>query len=48
MMNYGEFKDKLRQGRLCLGTCITFNDPTVTEAFSACSTSSGSTWSITR
>ncbi len=25
------FRDKLRRGRLCLGTCITFGDPTVTE-----------------
>lgn len=32
MMNYGDFKNKLRQGQLCLGTCITFTDPTVTEA----------------
>jgi 2-keto-3-deoxy-L-rhamnonate aldolase RhmA len=26
------FPDKLRAGKLCLGTCITFTDPTVTEA----------------
>jgi 2-dehydro-3-deoxyglucarate aldolase/4-hydroxy-2-oxoheptanedioate aldolase len=26
------FRDKLRRGQLCLGTCITFGDPTVTEA----------------
>jgi 2-dehydro-3-deoxyglucarate aldolase/4-hydroxy-2-oxoheptanedioate aldolase len=28
------FRDKLRRGRLCLGTVITFTDPTVTEALS--------------
>jgi 2-keto-3-deoxy-L-rhamnonate aldolase RhmA len=28
----GEFSEKLRQGRHCLGTCISFSDPTVTEA----------------
>src|SRR5262245_58303569 len=27
-----KYRDKLRQGTLCLGTCITFTDPTVTEA----------------
>jgi 2-dehydro-3-deoxyglucarate aldolase/4-hydroxy-2-oxoheptanedioate aldolase len=26
------FPDKLKAGKLCLGTCITFSDPTVTEA----------------
>src|SRR5262245_23667312 len=26
------FREKLRQGRICLGTVITFSDPTVTEA----------------
>ncbi len=26
------FRDKLRQGKVCLGTCITFGDPTVSEA----------------
>jgi 2-dehydro-3-deoxyglucarate aldolase/4-hydroxy-2-oxoheptanedioate aldolase len=28
------FRDKLRSGSLCLGTCVTFSDPTVTEALS--------------
>lgn len=32
MTNAHAFKAKLRQGQLCLGTCITFSDPTVTEA----------------
>ena len=32
MKNTGEFRDKLCRGQVCLGTCITFNDPTVTEA----------------
>jgi 2-keto-3-deoxy-L-rhamnonate aldolase RhmA len=32
MKNNGEFRAKLRQGKVCLGTCITFFDPTVTEA----------------
>ncbi len=32
MKNHGEFRNKLRQGQVCLGTIITFNDPTVTEA----------------
>jgi 2-keto-3-deoxy-L-rhamnonate aldolase RhmA len=32
MKNNGEFREKLRRGRVCLGTCITFSDPTVTEA----------------
>ena len=32
MKDYGEFRDKLCRGQVCLGTCITFNDPTVTEA----------------
>ena len=26
------FRDKLRRGQVCLGTCVTFGDPTVTEA----------------
>jgi 2-dehydro-3-deoxyglucarate aldolase/4-hydroxy-2-oxoheptanedioate aldolase len=26
------FRDKLKRGQVCLGTCITFTDPTVTEA----------------
>jgi len=26
------FRDKLKRGHVCLGTCITFGDPTVTEA----------------
>jgi 2-dehydro-3-deoxyglucarate aldolase/4-hydroxy-2-oxoheptanedioate aldolase len=26
------FRDKLQRGQVCLGTCITFRDPTVTEA----------------
>ena len=26
------FRDKLQRGQVCLGTCITFSDPTVTEA----------------
>jgi 2-dehydro-3-deoxyglucarate aldolase/4-hydroxy-2-oxoheptanedioate aldolase len=32
MNNPNSFQDRLRQGQLCLGTCITFTDPTVTEA----------------
>jgi 2-keto-3-deoxy-L-rhamnonate aldolase RhmA len=32
MIDTPKFIQKLRQGRLCLGTCITFTDPTVTEA----------------
>jgi 2-keto-3-deoxy-L-rhamnonate aldolase RhmA len=28
------FRDKLRLGTPCLGTCVTFSDPTVTEALS--------------
>lgn len=27
-----KYREKLRQGKMCLGTCITFTDPTVTEA----------------
>jgi 2-keto-3-deoxy-L-rhamnonate aldolase RhmA len=30
--NTNKFRDKLRHGKPCLGTCITFADPTVTEA----------------
>jgi 2-dehydro-3-deoxyglucarate aldolase/4-hydroxy-2-oxoheptanedioate aldolase len=33
MDNAQYFRQKLRQGELCLGTCISFTDPTVTEAF---------------
>jgi 2-dehydro-3-deoxyglucarate aldolase/4-hydroxy-2-oxoheptanedioate aldolase len=29
------FRDKLQRGQVCLGTCITFGDPTVTEALAA-------------
>jgi len=29
------FRDKLQRGQVCLGTCITFSDPTVTEALAA-------------
>lgn len=32
MDNAQYFREKLRQGELCLGTCISFTDPTVTEA----------------
>jgi 2-dehydro-3-deoxyglucarate aldolase/4-hydroxy-2-oxoheptanedioate aldolase len=32
MENPIAFRDKLRRGQVCLGTCITFSDPTVTEA----------------
>jgi 2-dehydro-3-deoxyglucarate aldolase/4-hydroxy-2-oxoheptanedioate aldolase len=32
MMHTGVFREKLRAGQLCLGTCVTFTDPTVTEA----------------
>ena len=28
----GEFSEKLRQGRHCLGTCISFSDPTPNHA----------------
>jgi 2-dehydro-3-deoxyglucarate aldolase/4-hydroxy-2-oxoheptanedioate aldolase len=30
--NGTKFRDKLRRGQVCLGTSITFSDPTVTEA----------------
>lgn len=33
MDNAQYFRQKLNQGELCLGTCISFTDPTVTEAF---------------
>jgi 2-keto-3-deoxy-L-rhamnonate aldolase RhmA len=29
------FRDKLQRGQVCLGTCVTFSDPTVTEALAA-------------
>ena len=32
MENAVPFRDKLQRGQVCLGTCITFRDPTVTEA----------------
>lgn len=32
MENASKFKDKLRSGQICLGTGISFTDPTVTEA----------------
>lgn len=32
MENAGKFRDKLRRGRVCLGTGITLSDPCVTEA----------------
>jgi 2-keto-3-deoxy-L-rhamnonate aldolase RhmA len=32
MENATKFRDKLEQKQVCLGTCITFSDPTVTEA----------------
>ena len=32
MENSVPFRDKLKRGQVCLGTCITFSDPTVTEA----------------
>ena len=32
MENAGYFKDKIRGGELCIGTNITFTDPTATEA----------------
>jgi 2-dehydro-3-deoxyglucarate aldolase/4-hydroxy-2-oxoheptanedioate aldolase len=32
MKTINRFKEKIAQGQLFLGTCITFNDPTVTEA----------------
>src|SRR5262245_55789831 len=34
MDNAQKFKDKIAKGNLCLGTGITFTDPTVTEALS--------------
>lgn len=34
MNNPTTFRDKLQAGTLCLGTCVTFSDPTVTEALS--------------
>jgi 2-keto-3-deoxy-L-rhamnonate aldolase RhmA len=32
MRNARKFTDKMRRGKICLGTCITFSDATVTEA----------------
>ena len=32
MVNSVPFRDKLQRGQVCLGTCITFSDPTVSEA----------------
>ena len=32
MENASYFKDKIRSGELCMGTNITFTDPTATEA----------------
>ena len=32
MENVGRFVDKIRRGGVCLGTGITFTDPTSTEA----------------
>ncbi len=32
MRNTQKFLDKIRRGQTCLGTCITFTDPAVTEA----------------
>jgi 2-dehydro-3-deoxyglucarate aldolase/4-hydroxy-2-oxoheptanedioate aldolase len=34
MENANKFKDKLRRGEVCLGTVISFNDPTIVEALS--------------
>jgi len=34
MESANKFRDKLRQGRVCLGAVVTFTDPTVTEALS--------------
>ena len=33
--NAAKFRDKMRAGQICLGTCITFRDPTITEALSS-------------
>jgi 2-keto-3-deoxy-L-rhamnonate aldolase RhmA len=35
MNNQSPFIQKMRSGQVCLGTCITFSDPAVTEAVSA-------------
>ncbi len=35
MENARKFREKLQQGRLCLGTAISFSDPTITEALSS-------------
>lgn len=35
MENAVALRDKLRRGQVCLGTCITFGDPTVTEALAS-------------
>src|ERR1700674_2935356 len=35
MSNQSPFIQKMRSGQVCLGTCITFSDPAVTEAVSA-------------
>lgn len=32
MENADSFRSKLRAGQVCVGTCITFTDPTITEA----------------
>jgi 2-dehydro-3-deoxyglucarate aldolase/4-hydroxy-2-oxoheptanedioate aldolase len=32
MENANKLREKLRRGQVCVGTCITFTDPTVTEA----------------
>src|SRR5438105_15536142 len=34
MENAVNFKDKMKRGQVCLGTGISFSDPTVTEALS--------------
>lgn len=34
MQNARSFREKIQSGKLCLGTCITFNDPTVSECLS--------------
>jgi len=35
MENAAKFRQKLQQGRVCLGTGISFSDPTITEALSS-------------
>ena len=35
MHNALKLREKLQSGKICVGTCVTFNDPTITEALSS-------------